>query len=82
MARAPRAASAAHPAGAATVYRVGSMTKQFTAAAVLQLVEQRRLALDDALGCFLPPYPRSGRITVRQLLDHTSGIPSYTASAA
>lgn len=69
-------------ATAATVYRIGSITKQFTAAAVLQLVEQRRVALDDTLGRWLPQYPRWGRVTVRQLLNHTSGIPSYTGSAA
>jgi CubicO group peptidase (beta-lactamase class C family) len=69
------------PAGPGTVYRVGSVTKQFTAAAVLQLVDEGRLALDDTLGRFLPHYPRWSRVTVRQLLNHTSGIPSYTASA-
>ena len=76
-------ADAAHrrAAGPQTVYRVGSVTKQFTAAAILQLVEQQRLALDDTLGAFLPHYPQWGRVTVRQLLNHTSGIPSYTASA-
>ncbi|HEY0778060.1 MAG TPA: serine hydrolase domain-containing protein, partial [Gemmatirosa sp.] len=67
-------------AGPTTVYRVGSITKQFTAAAVLQLVEQRRLALTDTLGRFLPQYPAWAHVTVRQLLSHTSGIPTYTAS--
>ncbi len=69
-------------AGPSTVYRVGSITKQFTAAAVLQLVEQGRLALADTLGRFLPQYPRWGHVTIRQLLSHTSGIPTYTASPA
>lgn len=69
-------------AGAATVYRIGSITKQFTAAAILQLVEQRRLALDDTLGRLLPQYPQWARVTLRQLLNHTSGIPSYTGRAA
>ena len=69
-------------AGPATVYRVGSITKQFTAAAVLQLVEQGRLSLADTLGRFLPQYPRWAHVTVRELLSHTSGIPTYTASSA
>jgi CubicO group peptidase (beta-lactamase class C family) len=72
---------AKRPATAATVYRVGSITKQFTAAAVLQLVEQGRVRLADTLGAYLPQYPRWGGVTVRQLLNHTSGIPNYTASA-
>jgi CubicO group peptidase (beta-lactamase class C family) len=74
--------SARRRAGAGTVYRVGSITKQFTAAAVLQLVEQGRVSLDDPLSRWLPQYPQWGRVTVRQLLNHTSGIPSYTSSAA
>jgi|GEM_PF-524382 CubicO group peptidase (beta-lactamase class C family) len=74
--------AARRAAGPGTVYRVGSITKQVTAAAVLQLVDQGRLALDDTLGRFLPQYPRWGHVTVRQLLNHTSGIPSYTGSAA
>ena len=70
------------PATAATVYRVGSITKQFTAAAVLQLVEARRIGLGDPITKYLPQYPQWSAVTVRQLLDHTSGIPSYTASPA
>lgn len=73
--------SARRPAEVATVYRIGSITKQFTAAAVLQLVEQGRVSLDDPLSRWLPQYPQWGRVTVRQLLNHTSGIPSYTANA-
>ncbi len=67
------------PASAATVYRIGSITKQFTAAGVLRLVEQRKVALDDSIGAYLPTLPAAWRrVTVRQLLNHTSGIPSYT----
>jgi D-alanyl-D-alanine carboxypeptidase len=62
-----------------TVFRIGSITKQFTAAAILRLVEQGRLALDDRIEKHLPDYPVGERtITVRQLLQHTSGIRSYT----
>lgn len=61
------------------VFRIGSMTKQFTAVAVLMLLEQGKLALDDPLTKFLPDYPVQGRtITVEHLLTHTSGIKSIT----
>ena len=67
------------PATARTVYRIGSVTKQFTAAAVLQLAEQGRLSLDASLGALLPQVPAAWRaVTVRQLLNHTSGIRDYT----
>jgi CubicO group peptidase (beta-lactamase class C family) len=61
------------------VYEIGSVTKQFTAAAVFQLVEEGKLDLDADLTTYLPDYPTQGRsIPVRRLLDHTSGIRSYT----
>ncbi|HEU4698890.1 MAG TPA: serine hydrolase domain-containing protein [Gemmatimonadales bacterium] len=64
----------------AAVYRIGSTTKQFTAAAILQQVEQGRLALDDDLTKYLPAYPTGGRrVTIAELLDHTSGIADYTS---
>ncbi len=67
------------PATPRTVYRIGSITKQFTSAAVLQLAEQGRLSLDAALGTVLPQVPAAWRgVTIRQLLSHTSGIRSYT----
>jgi CubicO group peptidase (beta-lactamase class C family) len=62
-----------------TVYRIGSVTKQFTAAAVLLLAERGELSLDDPITRFLPDYPTRGhRITVDRLLNHTSGIKGYT----
>ena len=67
------------PATNATVYRTGSITKQFTAAAIMQLVEQGKVSLDDPMTKYLPEYSQWRTITVRQLLNHTSGIPSYTA---
>jgi D-alanyl-D-alanine carboxypeptidase len=61
------------------VFEIGSMTKQFTAAAVLQLVEQGKLELDADLTTYLPDYDTQGRrIQLRRLLDHTSGIKGYT----
>ena len=61
------------------VFRIGSTTKQFTAALVMSFVEEGRLRLDAHVSDYLPDYPaRSGRqITLRQLLTHTSGIPEY-----
>jgi CubicO group peptidase (beta-lactamase class C family) len=62
-----------------SVFRLGSITKQFTAAIILQLVDERRISLDDPLSRFFPDYPQPGATaTVRQLLNHTSGIQSYT----
>lgn len=61
------------------VYEIGSVTKQFTAAAMLQLQDEGKLSLDDDLTKYLPDYPTQGhRITLRRLLDHTSGIKGYT----
>jgi CubicO group peptidase (beta-lactamase class C family) len=61
------------------VFRIGSITKQFTAVAILQLMEQGKLKLDDDITVHIPEYPTNGkRITVEMLLNHTSGIRSYT----
>jgi CubicO group peptidase (beta-lactamase class C family) len=64
-----------------TRFRIGSVTKQFTAALVLQLVEEGRLALDGHVRDYLPEYPAEtgGRLTVHHLLSHTGGVPNYTA---
>ncbi len=60
-------------------YEIGSVTKQFTAAAILLLAEEGKLSLDDDLAKFLPDYPTGGRrVTIRRLLNHTSGIKGYT----
>jgi D-alanyl-D-alanine carboxypeptidase len=68
------------PAGVESVYRIGSITKQFTASAMMQLVEEGKLSLDDPIEKFLPDFPvRGRRITIRHLLNHTSGIKSYTS---
>lgn len=61
-----------------TVFRLGSLTKTFTAAAVLQRVEEGEIGLDEPVSRYLPDYPQPGAsATVRQLLNHTSGIVSY-----
>lgn len=63
-----------------TLFRLGSITKQFTAAVIMQLAQEGRISLDDPLSRFFPDYPQPGAgATVRQLLNHTSGVQSYTA---
>lgn len=62
-----------------TVFRAGSLTKQMTATAVLRLVEQRALRLDDSLAAYLPEFPGAADMTIRQLLQHTAGIRNFTA---
>jgi CubicO group peptidase (beta-lactamase class C family) len=58
-----------------TVYHIGSITKQFTAAAILQQVEGGIIGLDDDIAKYIPDYSNQGKhVTVRQLLNHTSGI--------
>ena len=56
-------------------YSIGSISKQFTAVALLLLQEQGKLSLDDHVGKFLPTLTRANQVTVRQLLTHTSGYP-------
>jgi D-alanyl-D-alanine carboxypeptidase len=60
-------------------FRVASITKTFVAVVVLQLVHERRLQLDDPVAQYLPRAPGVAGVTVRELLDHTSGIPDYSA---
>ncbi len=62
-----------------TKYRIGSVTKQFTAACILLLAEQGKLNLDDKLSKYIPDYPKGDSITIHMLLNHTSGIKNYTA---
>jgi CubicO group peptidase (beta-lactamase class C family) len=67
------------PMSVETVFRIGSITKQFTATGIMQLVEQGKIALDDDITKFLPDYPTQGhKVTIQHLLTHTSGIKSYT----
>ncbi len=63
----------------AHVYRTGSITKQFTAAGVMRLVEQGKVSLDDDFTKYVKFDTRGRTVTVRQLLNHTSGIKSYTS---
>jgi D-alanyl-D-alanine carboxypeptidase len=65
------------PATTDTVFRVGSITKQFAAAGVLLLAEQKKLSLDDPFSKYFPDFPRGDEVTLRQLMNHTSGVHSY-----
>ncbi|MAP88534.1 hypothetical protein CMK16_14410, partial [Candidatus Poribacteria bacterium] len=61
-----------------TKFRIGSITKQFTASAILKLQEESLLKVTDRLSKFLPDYPRGDEVTIHHLLTHTSGIHNYT----
>ena len=67
------------PLSADHVFRLGSITKQYTAAAILLLEERGELSVDDPITKYLPDYPTHGHeITIEHLLTHTSGIYNYT----
>ena len=59
-------------------FEIGSVTKQFTAAAILKLVETKKLSLEDDFTDYIPFDTKGRKITINNLLNHTSGIPSYT----
>jgi CubicO group peptidase (beta-lactamase class C family) len=61
-----------------TKFRIGSNTKQFTAASILLLEEQGKLNIEDKLNKYIPNYPKGDSVTIQMLLNHTSGIRDYT----
>jgi D-alanyl-D-alanine carboxypeptidase len=63
-----------------SVFRVGSVTKQFTAVALLLLAEEGKISLQDKLSKYYPNFPRANDITLEQMLHHTSGIYNYTSA--
>jgi CubicO group peptidase (beta-lactamase class C family) len=65
------------PARPDTVYRVGSITKQFTAVLALRMAQQGLISLDAPIGRYLPELKSAGDVTLRQLLNHTAGIASF-----
>jgi D-alanyl-D-alanine carboxypeptidase len=67
------------PMAADGILLIGSITKQFTAAAIMQLAEQKKLSLEDPISKYFPDFPRGHEITIRHVLNHTSGIFNYTA---
>ncbi|GAB3942026.1 hypothetical protein GCM10028805_06120 [Spirosoma harenae] len=60
-----------------SIYQLGSITKTFTGAAILQLQEEGKLSVKDKLSRYLPDYPNGDQITIEQLFAHTSGIPDF-----
>jgi len=67
----------ATPATPEMRYSIGSISKQFTAAAILLLQEEGKLSLDDAVGKYVPGLTRGNEVTIRQILSHTSGYQDY-----
>lgn len=67
------------PATTRTKFRIGSVTKQFVASAILKLQEEGFLSISDKLSKYFPDFPRGDEVTIRQLLNHTSGIQSFTS---
>jgi len=65
------------PATAEMRYKIGSISKQFTATAILMLAEKGKLSLDDPVSRFVPDLTRANEVTIRQLLSHTSGYQDY-----
>src|ERR1700691_1181758 len=65
------------PAAPAMRYSIGSISKQFTAAAILLLTEDGKLSLDDPVSRFVPNLTRGNEVTIRELLSHTSGYQDY-----
>lgn len=64
-------------ANASTRYAIGSVSKQFTAAALLLLTEQRKVSLSDKVSKYFPDLTRAREVTIRELLSHTSGYEDY-----
>jgi D-alanyl-D-alanine carboxypeptidase len=63
-----------------SVFRIGSVTKQFTAVALLLLAEEGKVSLQDKLSKYYPNFPRANDITLDEMLHHTSGIYNYTSA--
>lgn len=64
-----------------TKYRIGSITKMFTATMIFQLMEENKLSLDPPLSDFFPQIPNAKRITIEHLLNHSSGLHNFTSDA-
>ncbi|HEY4032238.1 MAG TPA: serine hydrolase domain-containing protein [Caulobacteraceae bacterium] len=62
-----------------SVCRIGSVSKQFTASAILLLAEDGKLSLDDPLARFIPEFPKADQLPLRRMLNHTAGMGNYTA---
>jgi CubicO group peptidase (beta-lactamase class C family) len=65
------------PATPAMRYSIGSISKQFTAAAILMLQEEKKLSIEDPVGKYIPGLTRGNEVTIREILSHTSGYQDY-----
>jgi CubicO group peptidase (beta-lactamase class C family) len=63
-----------------SIFKIGSLTKQFTATLILKLQEMKKLSVNDKLSKYFPAYPKGDSITIDQLLHHTSGIYNYSGN--
>ncbi len=70
------------PASPMTKYRIGSVSKMFTATMIFQLVESKKIKLDELLSTYFPSIPNADRIKLRNLLNHRSGIHNFTNDEA
>ena len=77
FARLATGSASAIPAAPEMRYSIGSISKQFTAAAILMLQEQGKLSIDDPVGKFIPGLTRGNEVTIREILSHTSGYQDY-----
>lgn len=66
------------PASEKTKYRIGSITKMFTGVIIMQLVDEKKLSLDETLAAHFPGLPNASKITIGNLLNHRSGIHNFT----
>ena len=67
------------PATPKSIYRIGSITKSYTATMILQLVDRGELTLDTTLDTYFPEMPNAGQITIEQMLRHQSGLVNFTS---
>jgi CubicO group peptidase (beta-lactamase class C family) len=65
-----------------TIFQIGSNTKQFTAEAILQLDSKGKVGIDDKVSKYMPDFPNGDKITLKNLLTHTSGLYNYTSDNA
>lgn len=69
------------PATFETKYRIGSISKMFTATMIFQLIDEGKLSFETALARYFPQLPNAGKITIREMLDHRSGLHNFTSDS-